>query len=250
MNITLVCEDSFDGILSAIYDAFLLEKKGNVVNILPGKEYELSFFSKFVEIDTVKDKVSYMIDSINSKISNKAYSMVFKACMHYDKNRADKVYAFLKKGYKYGARITDMLKDESVTNVVDLSKKASNEAHLFKGFIRFSQLDCGLLYGKIEPKCDVLPLMYMHFEKRFPNENWIIDDKTHQSAAVHPKNKDTILTKGFDIESYLKTLGQNSTYEDLWRVFFTHTSIPQRYNTSGQRNMLPLWYRKNMPEFF
>ena len=38
-DITLVCDDSFDGIMTAIYDGWVLMLKGNKVKIYPGDDY-------------------------------------------------------------------------------------------------------------------------------------------------------------------------------------------------------------------
>ena len=38
-EITLVCDDSFDGIMTAVYDGWVLMLKGNKVKIYPGDDY-------------------------------------------------------------------------------------------------------------------------------------------------------------------------------------------------------------------
>ena len=38
MNITLICEESFDGIMTAVYDGWVFMNKGYEVSIHPGKE--------------------------------------------------------------------------------------------------------------------------------------------------------------------------------------------------------------------
>ena len=52
-----------------------------------------------------------------------------------------------------------MLGNEYVMRVMELSRKAVNEAHLYKGFIRFDELRRSFYLEKIEPKCDVIPLL-------------------------------------------------------------------------------------------
>ena len=43
-NVTLVCDDTFDGIMTAIYDGWVLMNKGFIVSIHPGKGYSATFF--------------------------------------------------------------------------------------------------------------------------------------------------------------------------------------------------------------
>ena len=48
MNVTLVCENNIEGIMTAIYDGWVYMNKGYSVNIHPGSDYAPTFFSKFI----------------------------------------------------------------------------------------------------------------------------------------------------------------------------------------------------------
>ena len=170
-NVTLVCDDTFDGIMTAIYDGWVLMNKGCIVNIHPGKDYSATFFSEFITIDTDLDKSVRVAKSIRIKISIEAYMMVYRACMHFDNDKGNEIFGFLKLGYAVGARVTKMLTNPHVLRVTELSRKAVNEAHLFKGFVRFDELKGWVLYSRIQPKCDVVPLIINHFQDRFPEED-------------------------------------------------------------------------------
>ena len=56
MNVTLVCEDNIEGIMTAIYDGWVYMNKGYSVNIHPGSDYAPTFFSKFINIETDNSK--------------------------------------------------------------------------------------------------------------------------------------------------------------------------------------------------
>ncbi len=43
MNVTLVCEDNIEGIMTAIYDGWVYMNKGYSVNIHPGSDYAPTF---------------------------------------------------------------------------------------------------------------------------------------------------------------------------------------------------------------
>ena len=139
-NVTLVCDDTFDGIMTAIYDGWVVMNKGCLVSIHPGKGYSATFFSEFITIDTSLDKSVRVAKSIRIKISIEAYMMVYRACMHFDNDKGNEIFEFLKLGYAVGARVTKMLTNPHVLRVTELSRKAVNEAHLFKGFVRFDEL--------------------------------------------------------------------------------------------------------------
>lgn len=248
-NVTLVCDDSFDGIMTAVYDGWVLMNKGCGIHIHPGKNYEPTFFSEFITIDTDLDKAVRVATSIRVKISIEAYMMVYRACMHYEEQRADSIVGFLKLGYKVGERVTKMLANPYVMKVMEYSRKAGNEAHLFKGFIRFEELRGGVLYSKIEPKCDIVPLVSQHFEERFPEEDFIIYDAKRKKSTVHKHNQESVMLEGQDMEQLTKDMQKKDEYDDLWKIFFDTIGIDARYNPKCQQTLIPNWYRKNMPEF-
>lgn len=249
-DVTLVCDATFDGIMTAVYNGWVLMNQGYVVHIHPGKDYTPTFFSEFVPMETDLDKAVQVAESIRVKISEKAYRMVYEACMHYDEDRGDVVFAFLKLAYPVGARVTRMLGNPSVMRLMELQRKVSNEAHSFKEFLRFDELRGGVLYGKIEPKCDVLPFVGQHFEARFPEEDWIIYDANRKKTAVHKHSMDTIMVEGQDMELLTKNMKTNDEYRELWKVFFDTIGIEARYNPKCQQTNVPQWYRKNMTEFY
>lgn len=248
MNITLVCEESFEGIMTAVYDGWVLMNQGHRINIHPGENYAPTFFSEFIPIKTNKIKAEKVAASIRIKISYDAYSMVYKTCMHFDESRADAVFEFLKIAYPAGAKVTKMLGNPAVMRVMELSRKVSNEAHAFREFIRFEELKGNILFSRIEPKCDVISLIYSHFQNRYPEENWIIYDVNRKKAALHQYKSNTILVNGQDLEELTADMQCSDEYVDLWKVFFDAIAIESRINPKCQQNHMPKWYRKHITE--
>lgn len=249
MNITLICEETFEGIMTAVYYGWIYMNKGYCVKIYPGENYELDFFSEYVHITTDYEKAQKVAKSIQVKISGKAYSKVYSACMHFDKNRGNVVFQFLKLAYPVGAKVTGMLGNTVVAEIMELSRKVYNEVHFFKEFIRFDELEGGILYSKIEPKCDVLTLVSQHFKDRFPEENWIIYDSKRMKSSVHAAQKECVIVNGKNMDDIVKDRINDNEYQELWKIFFNAIGIDARYNPKCQRTNLPLWYRKNMTEF-
>ena len=240
MNITLVCEDSFEGIMTAVYDGWVYMKKGYQVNIQPGMGYTPTFFSEYVNIDTDFEKAQKVARSIRVKISGETYVMVYRTCQHFESDKADAVFEFLKAGYSVGARVTKMLGNDAVMRVLELSRKVANESHYFIEFLRFKELKGNILYAKIEPKCSVISFVSQHFQARFPEENWIIYDEKHILSAVHPAGKNAILIKDKNIDKLTKNMETEDGYEELWKVFYNAIRIEARYNPKCQRTMMPL----------
>lgn len=257
-NIILRCDNNINGIFTAIYDAFVyknqMQKENHEVyrdniSIEIGIGGNYSLFSKMIDIETDEIKVQKTILTIQKKLGFKIYETVFDALCHYSDNRATIVLGFLVRAFKVGQRIMEHMTDKYVMEVFELSRKVNKEADKIRGFIRFSD-NGNYLLAHFEPKCDMIPVVMWHFVDRYPGENFVIYDDRRRYAVVHPR-----LKKSFYInESEFKQLERSvpvktDSFEQLWKVYFEHTDIRERFNPQYQRNLCPKWYRKNMVEF-
>lgn len=250
-SLILQCEDSLEGILTAIYDAFVEKNKmpeyhDGDISIEIGENHTMSLFAKQIQVVTDLDKAQKTLMSIQTKISYLAYKRVLSALCHFDTDRGNAVLGFLIKGFPMGARVTDALADPYVMRVMELSRKVDNESHLFCGFVRFFDLG-KFLYSEIEPKCHVLPQIMEHFADRYPNEHYVIYDKKRKVALIHLAFGDSFFVSGDEWNIDLST--QEDYFERLWSQYFKTIAIEERYNPRCQNNLIPKWYRKNMVEF-
>lgn len=251
----LICEDNNENILSGIYKAFEYCKQ----NISPDdldivichhEEYETEFFATYETIITDFDKALKTMEYIKKKLGNAIYADVLRAICHFDSNRGYVLFRFLYYCFKKGRSASYDLTNKYVIRTMELARKTGNEAHYFLGFLRFNSIG-DILYAKLEPKCNVLPLIIEHFSDRFYIENWIIEDVTHKLFAVHKAHGETRIFSGdFDL-SYagITELSINDEYEALWKTFFDSIGIKERSNPKCQQNLLPLWMRTHITEF-
>lgn len=250
-SLILQCEDSVEGILTAIYEAFVEKNKmsefhdGDIA-IAIGENLNLNLFAREVHVKTDLNKANKTLSAIRSRISYQAYQNVLSALCHFALDRGDAVLGYLVKGFAMGARVSEALADPYVMRVMELSRKVGNECQLFNGFVRFHDMG-KFLYSEVDPKCYVLPQVMEHFEDRFPNENYVIYDSRRKAALVHPAYMQSFFVYG---EEWNIDLSQQQDYfESLWAQYFTHIAIKERTNPRCQNNLLPKWYRKNMVEF-
>lgn len=247
----LQCENSLEGILTAIYDAFVAKNKmidyqDGDIGIMIGENHTMSLFATLIEVKTDLNKAQKTLFSIQKKISFTAYKKVLSALCHYDEDRANAVLGFLIKGFPMGARIIEDMADPYVMRVLELARKVDNESHLFCGFVRFFDLG-KFLYAEVEPKCHVLPQIMDHFAERYPNEHYVIYDKKRHVALLHLAYGDSFFVAG---DEWNIDLSQHEDYfERLWSQYFKTIAIEERYNPRCQNNLIPKWYRKHMVEF-
>lgn len=140
----------------------------------------------------------------------------------------------------------DMLQDDAVAPLLAAVTHLGREAHLFLGFVRFTQ-NAGVLASVIEPKNRVLPMIAQHFIDRYPNEAFVIFDRTHREALVARNGRGRIaplekleLPEPDNLERAVRA---------LWRRFHATVGIEPRKNDLCQRTHLPLRYRRVMTEF-
>ena len=250
-SLILQCEDSLEGILTAIFDAFVEKNKmqeyhdGDIAIVI-GENHTLSLFAQQMQVETDLDKAQKTLLSIQKKISYLAYKKVLSALCHFDADRGNVVLGFLVKGFPMGARVLEDMADPYVMRVIELSRKVDNESHMFLGLVRFFDLG-KFMYAEIEPKCHVLPQIMEHFADRYPNEHYVIYDKKRHVALIHLAFGNSFFVSG---DEWNIDLSQHEDYfERLWSQYFKTIAIEERYNPRCQNNLIPKWYRKHMPEF-
>lgn len=245
------CEDSFEGILSGVYDAWDSRLGHDNVRLeIPGQE-TMELFSDYKEVHLDWQKAEKVMNSIRNKISWEAYELLFHASLSYERDKADRIYRFLIDGYRCGANITKMLAKDSVFRIFEINRTVCNENHLLTGFVRFVSLDSGVLISKITPKNNVLPILAPHFADRLSGVNWMIFDANRKSAAFYRVDQGWVMAKLNKEQGELAEglSEKKDEFQELWKVFFHTITIKERTNPVCQRNHLPLRYRGNMPEF-
>lgn len=256
-RITMVCEDSFDGILTAVYEAF--QQKGRQVNIIVDGEYNFDLFTEYIQVATDYEKSRKVAHTIYSKISSLAYDIIYHVAISAEKDKCSIILGMVIAGLQHGAKIVQELTNPLVQRCSDIAKKVYNEAHFYLEILRFEELAEGILMATIAPTANVMVSTMEHFSDRFPEENFFIYDENRRLCGIHEKNSPYFIRENICIEELLDAWRRDhktelarleqDQYADLWKVFFASIAIKERENYVLQRGNLPLHYRKHMTEF-
>lgn len=252
MKTIYLCENSVEGILSAVYTAWTSKKGHNNVKLqIMEEEGTMELFCQYEEVPVSPEAAQKVVQAIKKKISREAYTAVYKAALSVDSDRADKIYRFLIYGFHIGSSIVSMLQVQEVYDIFQMCRFIDNETHLLTGFVRFIEMEGDLLVSQIGPKNDVLVLLAPHFADRMSNENWVIYDEKRKTAVLHPANRRWFLAdlSSSEWETKLKKAFAEDEYEDLFKRFRKSVTIKERKNPICQQNHMPLRYRPYMPEF-
>ncbi len=222
------CENTVDGIFSAVYDAGLSGYGHKFIRIQPEQKNQLEnyeLFTEYVQVKTDPEKTQSVIDAVRKKISEKAYHFIMSAVISEFPDKGDVIYQFVTYGFTIGPKVCSALQIPCVERIFAINRAVQNETHFFREFLRFQEVqkEPSLLLAIIEPKHRIIPLLTEHFADRFIEEWFIIYDEELSE--------------------------QQEEYVDLWKTFFDKIVIKERINKKLQTNMLPLRYRKHMTEF-
>lgn len=249
-----LCDDSIDGIFTAIYQAWSSKAGHSNIKIQEcgqNNHYpDMELFSEYIQVETDYELALKVSSSIKAKISEEAYEMVCRTAFSDHFGKGDLIYRFLVLGFYYGPDITSHLSNEVVGSVFKINRYVNNEVHHLLGFVRFSQHESGLLTSVIHPKNNVLSLITPHFADRLPMERFVIFDENRSIAALHLPGKPWIMAELPELDQGLGSVSPKmDEYSDLWKTFFEHIAIKERINPKLQRNNLPLRFRGDMTEF-
>ncbi len=251
----LVCEDTMEGIFSAVYDGWHWSVKGCPVEIRTEEPRGPELFCTVHHIPSDQEKSEKVLRSVRRKLGYAVYEAVCFAAVSAHPEKGTAVFRTLRSALGYGQCRRDILEDLAdpwVNLLMKLRTRVWRELDHYYGFVRFRAVGREILLSRITPENDILLLLAPHFENRFPRENWVIFDGRRKKALFHPAKGKCTLRTGISVEE-LPASGhypeRADEYEDLWREFCKSITIRERSNPGLQQQMLPLRFRGDMPEF-
>ena len=260
MRIIYVCEDSLTGIFSGIYEVWKRKMTAEEAGLEVGDSFERRLFCEYIFCKAEKRKALAVIRMIQKNLGADVYEKISYALLSADRRKAEMVFRAMLEAKRLSRkdRLMEHLGNEAVRTVFGMYRQVANEAHHYKGFVRFRELKNKTLFAKIEPKHAVLPCIAEHFADRFPQENWVIYDKTHEVFLIHEKGK-----RYYFLQQYMCMKGDSGSdqniaggfseeemdYEALWKGFVQSISVAERENRALQNQNLPLRFRTNLVEF-
>ncbi len=156
------------------------------------------------------------------------------------------LYALVVRLLKEGPGFLRNFSDETLYPVLKAVRHLDGEAHLLKGFVRFSELG-GVLGSEIEPKNRVLPVLRSHFCSRYMNERFFIYDRTHKEALFYAAGRSVI--RPLDDFQMAPPDETEANYRILWKRFYDTIAIKERHNPRCRMTQMPKRYWGTMTEF-
>ena len=152
------CEDTLTGILTGVYDAWDSRLGHEHVRLSTVCDGNLELFCEYVQTEPDTEKAEKVIRTIKRRMGEEAFEMIAYAASYPDDQKADAIYRMIVTGLHLpdGRQITGMLTHSQVRLVFELRRKAWHIAHRYMGFVRFRELENGVLFSEIDGEADVL----------------------------------------------------------------------------------------------
>lgn len=235
-------DGSYEGFLCCVFERYLRKEEPSGIFSVKVEQMPL-VPPRYIETNLLyAERVK---TALINKISREAEQMIH-LCFLCEKEEKELfllrlICRFLRRGK---AMLSD-LGDEQVMEFYSLVRNLKGEAHLFKGFVRFS--DCGDgLCAVIDPKNAVLPLLAVHFSKRLAGERFVIYDRIHHQLLLGNRGETHIIEEAeFDLPAASE---EEKSFQEMWRKFYQTTAIKERRNERCRMNHMPKRFWHNMTE--
>ncbi len=252
MTTVFCCEETIDGILTGIYEAWMSGLEQDAVKVQTNQTRNLELFSCYVQVQTDPKKAEKIAETLRRSLPRESWRQIFLAALSENPDRGEAIYRVfvMVLAEQGGQNVMERLQNPDVCRVFELSRRVEHESHRYLGFLRFRETENRILYSRIHPENRVLAAIGEHFANRFPQEHFLIYDETHGEVLIHPKGRDWFLAKSGKegITEPEKGSGREAEFQDLWQTFCSTIAIDERRNPGLQKQMLPLKFRGFMTE--
>lgn len=245
-----ICEDTLEGIFTAVYDAWASRCGHENVEISVREPDSLELFCQYHYIPADQEKSMKVARTLQRRLNARSYEMLCYAAVSQSEDKGTPIYQSIVECLCGCGNLTNQ-KHPGIRRVNELYKNTWYEYHHLLGFTRFKELSSGVLFSVIHPKNDVLLMLGEHFADRLSGEHFAIYDRGRHKACIHQSEKPCMLLSDIPLLSgqLYQLTDASGDYESLWVEFCKSIAIQERKNRNLQRQMLPLRFRDTMTEF-
>jgi probable DNA metabolism protein len=237
-----VYDKTFDGLLSAIFEAYAsrmfpdaLLGEGDVLPLTATDSHT---------VRTDPGKAGRVFAGLKKKLSPEGLRGLLYVWLSEQPGHDLLLFRHMRKVFDSCRRVEQDFSDPDVLAVSDLANKVGHEGHQLTGFVRFQKTAEAVYFAAIAPRYNVLPLLPGHFAGRLADQDWIIYDAgRHYGIAF---DRGVFRAVSMD-ESRLRQGRLNAAdldesepeFQALWKTYFASTAIKERLNPRLQARCLP-----------
>jgi len=245
-------DKTFDGLLTAIFDAY--NRKTFPDKLLGMDEIEPLFVDECFTVITEEEKSNRVFLSLKKRMMSVTFNMLSFVWLSEVEKSDELLFRYIRKIFDNKESIELNFADDDVLQVRNLAKKVSTEKHRLIEFVRFQKAADDIFFAPVSPDHNCLPLAVSHFTNRFADQKWIIYDTKRNYGYYYDLKTATEMTLDsthlfpegkLDEASMAK---DEKLYQALWKGYFKSITIKERINPKLHRQHLPKRYWKYLTE--
>lgn len=248
-----VFDGTFDGLLTAIFDAYFCKCFPDVI-VREGEVLPM-FYDECREVVTDEEKSRRVWRSLEKKLSREALSALVASFLCEIPEYDIVLFRYIRKAVDSRVSIETDFSDPDVVEMTRMVRRVRGEAQRVKQFVRFQKAADGTYFGVIEPLYNVLAVVMPHFVDRFSTMTFLLYDRRRGFGYFYD-GKDTVRVTLPEELQHIAT-GRLSPemmdkderlYQDMWRTYFKSIAIKERANPRKQRKDMPVRFWKYLTE--
>ena len=163
------CEDTVDGIFTAVYEAWASKRGLNYVTVQVGENQNYRLFTEYKQVKTDQEKANKVGNTIRQRMGMEDYEVLYYAALSRDSEKGEAIFRTIVFGLAVSRRknVTRNLQERCIARVFELSRRVGNESHKYKMFVRFHELA-----GEREMFYDVGPAENWNVMRGEEMKNW------------------------------------------------------------------------------
>lgn len=242
---TYWCESSFEGILTAVFEAFRLKEEPRLRYADGLQQLSLDGAERVVEADP--EKAERVWAGIERRLSREVLQDFYTAWLGESPEVPDLVLHAVRSGMRGdGVRVMDRLQDPAIHRLRDLSRKVNGEVHFFLGALRFVRTASGIYHAGYEPDANITELVAPHFAERLSDQPFLIQDLRRGRCAAWDGAELVLAPAPEGLETI--AVDADADFARLWQRYFKAIAVEGRINPRLQRGFLPKRYWKHLTE--
>lgn len=235
-----ITDGSAVSFFTAVFDGFT----DKTAVITSDNNIQLSIDSEIVHTSCDAEKCERVRSGI-AKYDSYAEEEILLALRSCNINKEQIAFNYIRKLMQIKAPIRKRLNLTEVINLNDIVHKVTGETHKLKGFLRFMECACGVLYAPYSPDNNITDLLLPHFAARLKTEKFVIHDLKRKIAGIYNGEK-WIITYADETEIYLSA--NEKAFENLWKKYYKAVNIKERPHEKQMKGYMPVRYWKFLPE--
>lgn len=246
MNNVFFYDASFEGLLSAVFEAYVQKQFPD--ELLPEGAAPPLFAGRVFHVATQEERSRRVWAALEKKLSPAALRGLELVWFSAVPGSDLLLFRYIRKAIDAPASVETDFGDPVVLRFAQLCRRVSREVLRLKQFLRFQKAADGTYFAAVEPEYNVLPMAVDHFADRFSDQPWLIYDLRRGYGFYYDLRsvrevvlQDTPLLRSGRLGKGQAAEGEEQ-WQQLWKTYFKSIAIRERLN--------PRLHRQNMPVRF